>query len=376
MPKALPYAGTYFYYKPKRDRYVIQFKRRGRRGSKQITLKAQTEALAYAEAVEWGRKYEAGLFDPFQDRVEVLTLVESVKRYLAHSTALAEGTLRERRITLERFANGLPQTLEARDVTAKHVAAFAGNRSLKASTQQGYYAKLRSCFNWLRAEGYIRENPCDGVAEPKASRKAPVYLSKAEAKKLIGAAETDALVGKAPEWMPDLVRVGIGTGFRRAELCALRWRDVDLVDGRVYTRSYIRKDAAGEVLYSFTTKSGHDRAVPLLPLAREALERLHAARANEDEDEAVFQGGRSGGPLHGNFVGEEFREQRKRAGLPKRFTFHTLRHTFASWLVTQGVPLRHVQAYLGHASIRTTEVYAHLVEDRAHEVAAAAMAEL
>lgn len=376
MPKALPYAGCYFYYKSHRDRYVIQFKRRGRRGSKQITLKARTESLAFAEAVEWGRKYEAGLFDPFQDKAEVITLTEAVKRYLAHNPSWSEGTLRERRITLERFSKGLPKTLEARDVTTKQVAIFAKDRTLKASTQQGYYAKIRALFNWLRSEGYVRENPCDEVDEPKVKRKAPVYLSKEQAKKLIKAAETDTLVGKAPAWMPDMIRVAIGTGFRRAELCALRWRDVDLGDGRVYARSYVRKDAAGKVLYSFTTKSGHDRAVPLLPLARETLERLHAARTNEDEDETVFQGGRSGGPLHGNFVGEEFREQRKRAGLPRRFTFHTMRHTFASWLVTQGVPIRHLQEYMGHASIQTTMRYAHLVPDQAHEMAAAAMAGL
>ena len=173
-----------------------------------------------------------------------------------------------------------------------------------------------------------------------------------------------------------MIRVAIGTGFRRAELCALRWRDVSFDEGRVHARSYVRKDAAGTVVYEHRTKSGHDRAVPLLPLAREAFERLHAARTNEDEDETVFQGGRSGGLLLGNHVGEEFREQRERAGLPARYTFHSLRHTYASWLVTAGVPLRHVQAYLGHASIRTTEIYAHLVEDRAHEVAAAAMAGL
>lgn len=176
--------------------------------------------------------------------------------------------------------------------------------------------------------------------------------------------------------MPDLIRVAIGTGFRRAELCALRWRDVSFEEGRVYARSYVRKDTAGNVLYEHRTKSGHDRAISLLPLARGALERLHASRTNEDEDETVFLGGRSGGPLFGNFVGEEFREQRKRAGLPKRFTFHTLRHTFASWLVTEGVPLRHVQEYLGHASIQTTMRYAHLVEDHAHQVAAAAMSGL
>ena len=288
---------------------------------------------------------------------------------------MSKGTIRERRITLTRFAGKLHRNIEPRDVTPKHIEAFVKDRKLKASTLQGYYAKIRAFFGWLKAEGYVRESPVDDIAEPKVKRKTPVYLTREQAKSLIATTEADVILGKAQPWLPDMVRVALGTGFRRAELCALRWRDVSFDEGRVYARGYVRKDSEGKVVYEHRTKSGHDRAVPLLPLAREALERMHAARTNEDEEETVFVGDR-GAPLHGNFVGEEFRDQRKRTGLPKRFTFHTLRHTFASWLVTQGVPLRHVQAYLGHASIRTTEIYAHLVEDRAHEVAAAAMAEL
>lgn len=375
MAKALPFEGCYFYHRPKRDRYVIQFKRRGRRGKRQMTLKARSESLAYAEAVEWGRKFEAGLFDPFKDKAESLTVSEAVKRYVAHNPMLSERTIRERRITLERFAGELPRTLEARDVTPKMVVAFALHRSLKPSTQQGYYSKLRALFNWLKSEGYVRDNPCDDVDEPKVKRKTPVYFSRKQAKKLIEGAESDVLVGKTKAWMPDLIRVAIGTGFRQSELCALRWRDVDFTDGRVYTRSYVRRDAVGEVVYSFETKSGHDRAVPLLPLAREVFRRRQAARTNEDDDETVFVGDR-GGPLNANFVGGKFRDLRRRLGFRSPFTFHSLRDTFASWLVSDGVPMRHVQEYLGHESMRTTMRYAHLIPDRAHEIAAAAMAEL
>ena len=180
------------------------------------------------------------------------------------------------------------------------------DRKLKASTLQGYYAKIRAFFGWLKAEGYIRESPVDYIAEPKVKRKTPVYLTREQAKSLIATTEADVILGKAQPWLPDMVRVALGTGFRRAELCALRWRDVSFDEGRVYARGYVRKDSEGKVVYEHRTKSGHDRAVPLLPLAREALERLHAARTNEDEEETVFVGTR-GAPLHGNFVGEEFR---------------------------------------------------------------------
>lgn len=372
MSKKLPFEGVYLYQRASGSFYV-QFRRRGSRYKKTITLKARTEALAFAEAVELGRLYEAGLFDPFTERTESITLTDAVRRWVEHDASLSQHTIRERRITLERFARGLPRSFEPRDVTARHVEAFVHDRSLKPSTAQGYYSKVRAFFNWLKSEGYVRESPMGEVAEPKVKRRSPVYLSKEQARTLIEAAEADVLLKEAPVWMPDLIRVAIGTGFRRAELCALRWRDVDLESSRVYTRPYVRR-VGGKVVFEHRTKSGHDRAVPLLPVAREVLERLHAERANEDEDETVFLS--RGEPLRGNFVGQTFRRQRERAGLPERFTFHTLRHTFAAWLATEGVPLRHIQEYLGHASIQTTLVYSHLVEDEAHAIAMRAMSPL
>lgn len=365
MPKTpkLPFSGVNLYHR-KNGSFFVQLRRKGRKQVKTITLTARTEALAYAEAVELGRRFEAGLFDPWQERVETITVREGVKRYLASGTRWSDSTRRERRIVLEAFAGTLPSTYEPRDVTARHVQSFALSPALKASTQQGYYSKLRACFGWLRKEGYVRENPCDEVNEPKVSKRTPVYLSRVQAKALIAQAEQDAALERVQPWLPDVIRVALGTGFRQAEICALRWQDVDLIDGRIYARSYAA-DA-----YEHRTKSGHDRAVPLLPLAREALRRL---AVSEVGDGLVFTGGRSGDKLNPNFVAKQYRETRKRAELPPRYTFHTLRHTFASWLVTSGVPIRHVQEYLGHADIKTTMVYAHLVEDQAHEMAMRAM---
>ena len=82
MSKKLPYEGCYLYQR-KSGSFYVQFRQRGRRNKKTLTLKARTEALAFAEAVEWGRKFEAGLFDPFVDRVETISLTgggEAVRR--------------------------------------------------------------------------------------------------------------------------------------------------------------------------------------------------------------------------------------------------------------------------------------------------------
>src|SRR5690606_16470625 len=154
---------------------------------------------------------------------------------------------------------------------------------------------------------------------------------------------------------------GVATGLRRSELCALRWCDVDLRNGRLYARGYTRSDADGSV-HEHRTKSGHDRAVPVFPAARVVLEELQAARTNEDETAPVLPSERRR-HLYPNYVTQAFRACRKRAALPGWVTPHSLRHTFASWLVSDGTPLFHVSKWMGHSSQRVTETYAYLVPE-------------
>jgi hypothetical protein len=73
----------------------------------------------------------------------------------------------------------------------------------------------------------------------------------------------------------------------------------------------------------------------------------------------LFPGDR-GGKYNGNFTSQRFRKAIKDCGLDKRLHFHSLRHTFASLLVKEGISLYHVQKLLGHSSPRVTEIYAHL----------------
>lgn len=217
MPKALPFRGIYGPYVRETASgvsFFVQFERRDKRTRKSLTLKAKTESLAYAEAVDYGRRFECGLFDPWQDAAEAVTIREGVKRWLAHNPRLSKHTLKERRIALERFAAELPgggTRLDARDVTADHVRAFTHAPHLKASTQDGYFSKVRACFYWLKAEGYVRGNPCDEVKKPKPRRRPPKFLSRYQYAALLSQAHSDAHTGKGPAWMPDLVELGVAS---------------------------------------------------------------------------------------------------------------------------------------------------------------------
>ncbi len=142
-----------------------------------------------------------------------------------------------------------------------------------------------------------------------------------------------------------IIAITISTGLRRAELQHLRWKDID------FDRNQI--DIVNQE--EFHTKSQKNRFIPMNKICRETLGKLKRT------GKYVF--GLSNGKAFVNNFNREFGKLRKSAGL-NHITFHMLRHTFASELVAQGVPLKVVQEFLGHASIRTTEIYTHLLPSR------------
>jgi integrase len=150
-----------------------------------------------------------------------------------------------------------------------------------------------------------------------------------------------------------MIVIGIGTGLRRAELLALRWRDIDREGEMLYVRN---RDG-------FTTKSGDERPVPL---AGDALERLRQMREGRQPDpsDPVFITLKDVPPKPDR-VSKRFKFFVEKAKLPDRdrISFHSLRHSTASWLAMKGIPMRVIQSILGHSTIQVTERYSHLSPD-------------
>ena len=149
-----------------------------------------------------------------------------------------------------------------------------------------------------------------------------------------------------------LYRVATTTGLRLGELRALRWSDVDY--GRrviLVKRSY----TAGE---ETTPKSGKIRQVPVARQTFSALELLKARRDFTQPDDLVFISA-TGSYLDDSALRKRFHADLERAGLP-RMRLHDLRHTFGT-IAVQRWPITDVQAFMGHASVKTTEIYVHYV---------------
>jgi integrase len=159
--------------------------------------------------------------------------------------------------------------------------------------------------------------------------------------------DADRLVAAAEGEWRTMILVAMRTGMRMGELLGLRWVDVDLSAGRINVRQAYVKGHFG------LPKSGKPREIPL---GDEVIEVLAAHR--HERGPLVFCDA-AGKPFTAGLLAWPLKRALKRAGL-REIGWHTCRHSFASHLAMRGVPLKVIQELLGHASIATTMIYAHL----------------
>ena len=341
---------AYFYDKnrdPKRKSYPLR-----------VSLKSAAKKLLRRLEGE----YADGAFDPWnpaQDAKEHLPVSEAVNRFLQTKSHLRERTQETYRTLLRHWARDhTPPGLLLTGVQPEHLHSYIWGRSdIAKATREKRYRNLRTFFGWATDEGHIEESPLSSVAKPKKGKKDAAFLSPADLKTVLRAIDAHAEIskdaaGKPPkdEWLKDMIRVAVCTGLRRGELLRLRWRDVDLDGGRLRVAS-----REGE-----ETKSGHERQLPLRGDALDVLRRMNSERSG-GLDASVFTDDEGKG-LNKRRPTKRFKFFVRKAKLPQRerLRFHSLRHTCGSWLAMKGVPIRVIQAILGHSSVRVTERYSHL----------------
>lgn len=240
----------------------------------------------------------------------------------------------------QRFVGELPlHKIGFREVE-RFIAWKRGNVS--DSTVRMYYVTLSSAFETARRWNCISDNPFRSVPKPKIPELQPAYFSPDDFLALLG-------VIKAEDYR-ELVLCGVSTGLRLGELLSLQWKDVDFAQRVVRVQN-------SDV---FTTKNKRNRCVPMTSRLYAMLE-VRKTRAT------------CGLVFHNNFrrmtednVSKTFKRHVRAAGLGHELHFHSLRHTFATWLAQAGVSIFEIQKLLGHSSISTTMVYAHLAPSELH----------
>jgi len=191
------------------------------------------------------------------------------------------------------------------------------------------------------------------IRKEKVERRDPEFLTEEE---------VEALLDSTPkQWVP-LVATAVLAGLRRGELLELRWGDIHLDDPR---GDYIRVQRSVAIENGFYrvkgTKGNSCRSVPFGEGLRLIL---HGYRPDKySQDDLLFvepQPSTPLGHLRERVLWETVNAAAKKAGIERHIHPHMLRHTFASLSLQRGAPLAVVQEWLGHASISTTERYAHL----------------
>lgn len=216
-------------------------------------------------------------------------------------------------------------------------------------SQARIIAGMRAFFKFLRMEGLRTDNPCEMLDPPRMGRSLPDVLA---------VEEIDAMIAAIPPEKNEslrnhaIIETLYGSGLRVSELVGARISHLDLAEG----------------LMLIEGKGSKQRLVPLShPAARLIGEYLETDRAGLDikpEGADIIFLNRRGRPLTRVMVFYVIRDLAAMAGINRKVSPHTLRHSFATHLLEGGASLASIRAMLGHESIATTEIYVHMDRSR------------
>ncbi len=228
-------------------------------------------------------------------------------------------------------------------------------RNYAATTFARKVAAAKSFFGFMVTEGNIKSNPTENVHSPKVGKSLPKPISLSQVRRLLEQpAKLSTLEAKRDRAMLELL---YASGMRVSELVSLNLGDVDTESGSVRCFG----------------KGHKERLIPIYDQIAMAVKkyieetRPHLARGKDEP--ALFLNPR-GERLTRQGFWQKIKEYAKSANLDTKVSPHTLRHSFATHMLSGGADLRSVQELLGHANVSTTQVYTHLTTEhirRAYE---------
>ncbi len=272
--------------------------------------------------------------------------------YLVSECGLAKNTVDSYRLDLTQFVLYLDErkigTLEA--ITPDTILMFMArerNRGRHINSVARSLVAVRMLFRFLWAEGIVKENVTSALDAPKLAKYLPEVMTEGEVQALLATPDASTARGARARAVLELL---YATGARVSEVCAMRLDALHLDLG--YVRCF--------------GKGSKERVVPVGREAARAIEDYLATARGEflrgRESPYLFPSGR--GHLSRSGVWSLVRESCLKAGIARRVSPHTLRHSFATHLLEHGADLRAVQEMLGHANIATTQIYTHVDRTR------------
>jgi len=272
--------------------------------------------------------------------------------YLSLEAGHSDNTIAAYQRDLQRLAEFAASKgiTEARGITTPMLRQFVfllKDLGLSGATIRRNISAVRTWYSFMVAEGLVERDPSDRLETPKRWRTLPDVLSEDEMNRLLEAPRVEEKLA----WRDRaLLELAYGAGLRVSELCDLSVTDLMIADGLV--RAF-----------------GKGKKERLVPIGRTVVSAvsvyLHTIRPTLDR--GTTQGrlllNARGEPLSRVGAWGILKRRAREAGITKRVTPHTLRHSFATHLLEGGADLRAVQEMLGHADLSTTQIYTHVDRD-------------
>jgi len=314
--------------------YYVIYTKKGKR------TKISTGTTKKQEASKFLIQFSNNFQEQKENPITQITLKEFCWQFLIKIEAtLAWKTVLTYRTTFNEF-RGLIGNPNLEDITRANIEEFIQYRIKKTSLHAARkdLINLKAAFTKAVVEGHLEKSPATLIKRIKIPERLPVYFTESEYNILINSISDPDLI--------DMVEFAVNTGIRQAELINLKWSQVVLKEKVIVLDNQ-----------TTLTKSRKVRSVPLNNNAINIIE----SRNNCGTDSNVFL--LNGKPVIQDFLIHKFKKIVRSCKINHKLSWHSLRHTFASRLVQKGVPIYQVSKILGHADIKTTEIYAHLRQD-------------
>lgn len=280
---------------------------------------------------------------------KLLEFLDEYLQYLTFERDLAQNSISAYSRDIQAFFDHLDRhgIREPSQITQSHVLSWLHGQRVSGSsarTTARHLSALRGFFDYLVREGHIKSSPCALIKTPRLGFSLPDTLSLEEVERLLDAPDATTTLGLRDK---AILEFAYATGLRASELCDLGIGQID------FNLGYVR----------VLGKGGKERIVPIGKVCLDILE-LYIQKARPR-----FLKGRSSPKLFLSQKGGAITRQRfwqilKKyaicAGIDKKISPHTLRHSFATHLLMGGADLRTVQILLGHENIATTQIYTHM----------------
>ena len=323
--------------------YAVFYDPNRRPQRKTVTLRTSRLSIARSNLAAIEKEVAEGRKDPWKsgDMSGPCSVEELIERYIKDKPSLRPKSRVAYRTVGRGMASLLPAGATVDLVSTKDLQRYIFDRAITPTSRVHRYRHLAAVFKWAVRRGFLSSNLFADLDSPRPERKIPVFLSQDQFDRLV-AAIRDGDPGHA--WLADAVTVAAFTGLRRGEIANLRWADIDLGANHLTVRN---RDG-------FSSKSGHERVVPLAPAVAAVFAGLVGAVSAPDSPVFLADAAR---------MSKLLKKHADAAGLPEGVHFHTLRHTCASWMVQRGCSLSEVQWMLGHGTVHMAQRYAHLAPE-------------